>query len=213
MKTPITGMIVALVLTGVAACGSNPHPVTATGWPVHTGSGASDLVSAPGLLARGAQHGTTDSSPPAGRPCPDRPAGPLSSSTVNQADPDAVAEAVVITTNQSDARTDSSVLDALRRAGPWLTPGLLTESLAVPDRPDAAWTALVAHCGHTTVGHVELANEYGQPEDSPKTALVQVTYQEDSLGRDGWRGTDAGRQLVRVRLIKTGHTWKVNAFG
>lgn len=210
--TAITGAIAALVLTGVAACGSNPHPCPTTGWPMGAESGASTLGSAPGLPTRVAQHAATDSTAPTGRPCPDGSADPNSLSTVNEADPDAVAEAIVTTTNQPDARTDSSTSDALRRAGRWLTPDLLTGFLTVRERPNAAWTALVAHCGHTTVGHVELASEYGQPANTGKTALVQIRYREDSLGRDGWRGSDIGRQLTRIHLIKTSHTWQVNAF-
>jgi len=212
VKTAIRAAIAALVVTGVAACGSNTRPAPTIGWPMVAGPGATTLGSAPGLPARVAQHAAADSTAPTGRPCPDGPADAVSLSTVNEADPDAVAEAVVITTNQSDARTDSSTLDALRRARRWLTPDLLTGSLTVPERPNAAWTALVAHCGYTTVDHVELANEYGQPANTAKTASIQITYRENYLGRDGWRGGDMGRQLARVHLIKSGHTWQVNAF-
>ena len=212
MKTAIRAAIAALVLTGVASCGSNTRPAPTTGRPMGGGTGVTTLGSAPGLPGRVAQHAAPDSTALTGRPCPDGTANPVSLSTVNEADPDAVAEAVVITTNQSDTRTDSSTLDALRRARRWLTPDLLTGSLTVPERPNAAWTALVAHCGYTTVDHVELANEYGQPASTAKTALIQVTYRVNYVGRDGWLGGDMGRQLTRIHLIKTGHTWQVNAF-
>lgn len=212
MKTAIRAAIAALVLTGIAACGSNTRPAPTTGWPMVAGPGATTPGSAPALPSSVAQNAAPDSTIPTARACPDGPPNPVSLSTANDAHSDSVAEAVVITTNQSDTRTDSSTLDALRRARRWLTPDLLTGSLTVPERPNAAWTALVTHCGYTTVDHVELVNEYGQPANTAETALIQVTYRVNYLGRDGWLGGDMGRQLTRIHLIKTGHTWQVNAF-
>ena len=209
MKTAVTSAIAALVLTVVTACGSTPQPATTTGRSMGTGTGTTTPGSAAQLPSRTFQQATTD---PTGRPCPGGPQGRVSLATVNVADPDAVAEAVVIVTNQSDARTDSSTPDALRRARRWLAPDLLASSLTVPERPNAAWTALVVHCGYTTVDHVELANEYGQPSGTATTRYIQISYLVHDLGRDGWRGSGIRPQLARMYLIKTGHTWQVNAF-
>lgn len=125
-----------------------------------TGTGTSTPGSASPLPSHTLERPTTDAT---GRQCPGGATGRVSPETVNPTNPEAVAEAVVLLTNQSDARTDMSTLDALVRARRWLAPDLLAGSRTVPERPNAAWTALVAHCGYTTVDHVELANEYVQP--------------------------------------------------
>lgn len=132
--------------------------------------------------------------------------------TANEKDFSSVAQAVVITTNQSDTQTDTSSRDALTRAARWLTPELLAESLAVPDRTDSTWTTLVDHRGFTVADHVKLANESGQPADTLTTACVQISYQVEEIGRDGWRSAGTGPLLARMRLIKTGTRWQVNAF-
>jgi hypothetical protein len=210
VKPAIPLAIAAFVLTVVTACGSNPQPAPTTGRALDTGPGTTTPGSATRLPSRTSRPATTDST---GRPCPAGSEGRVRLGTVNAADADAVAEAVVLVANQSDTRTDSSTLDALLRARRWLSPDLLASSLAVPERPTAAWTALVAHCGYTTVENVELANEYGQPPATSTTRNIQISYLVHDLGRDGWRGRNIGRQLARMHLIKTGHTWQVNAFG
>lgn len=132
--------------------------------------------------------------------------------TANEKDPSSVAQAVVITTNQSDTQTDTSSRDALARAARWLTPELLARSLAVPDRTDSTWTMLISHRGYTVVDHVKLANEYGQPADTSTTACVQISYQMQEFGRDGWRSAGTGPLLARMRMTKIGTRWQVNAF-
>lgn len=131
---------------------------------------------------------------------------------VDDTNPDAVARAVVLTTNQVDTETDSSRLDALRRAARWLTPALLAGSLATPQRPDADWSALTRRRGYTTVDHIELANEYGQPPNTAATHNVQISYQIHKFGRDGWKDSNSSPYLARLRLIKRGTTWKVRGF-
>jgi len=195
----------AILIVSLAACSSTTGPVAGVTPP---GSRAADHAPTTAAMpSPTAATATTDQRPvitDAGRtPVP---------GNVNNADPNWVAQAVVITTNQFDTRTDTSSLDALRRAGRWLTPALLAGSLAVPDRTDSTWTMLVRHRGFTIVDHVKLANEYGQPANISTTSHVQISYQVQAIGRDGWRSADIGRQLARVHLIKSGHTWQVNAF-
>ncbi len=195
----------AIFIVSLAACSSTTGPAAGVTPP---GSRAADHAQTTAAMpSPTAATATTDQRPvitDAGRP-------PVPGS-VNNADPNSVARAVVITTNQFDTRTDTSSLDALRRAGRWLTPALLAGSLAVPQRTDAAWTALAGHHGYTTVDHLELANEYGQPPDTSITACVQISYQVEEIGRDGWRSAGTGPLLARMRMTKIGTRWQVNAF-
>ncbi len=206
-----TAVIAAVLCIALTACNS-PTPPTG---PTRSSTGASVApvpvakMLSPTLPAPGP--GGHTAARAAGHP-PLLLAQLLSAITVDDKDPSSVALAVVITTNQSDTRTDTSSRDALARAGRWLTPELLAGSLAVPDRTDSTWTTLVDHRGFTTVDHVELANEYGQPADTSTTAWVQISYQERKFGRDGWRSSRTRPLLARVRLVKTGARWQVNAF-
>lgn len=192
----------AILIAGLAACGSPTWPAAgmlpAASQPGDR-AGTTSAMSSPTAAA-----GTRQAAKPA---IP--PPGPVQ---VHDADPTAVARAVVITTNQFDTRTDTSRLDALRRAGRWLTPALLTGLLAVPSRPGAAWMALVARRGYTTVDHIELANEYGQPADTPDLHYIQISYHVHELGPNGWRGSNAGPELSRLQLVKLSGDWKVKAF-
>jgi hypothetical protein len=195
----------AIFIVSLAACSSTTGPAAGVTPP---GSRAADHAQTTAAMpSPTAAAATTDQRPvitDAGRP-------PVPGN-VNNADPNSVARAVVITTNQFDTRTDTSSLDALRRAGRWLTPALLAGSLAVPQRTDAAWTTLVTHRGYTTVDHIELANEYGQPPNTATTQYIQISYQVHDLGRDSCRGSDTGPQLARLQLIKQDNSWKVKAF-
>ncbi len=140
-------------------------------------------------------------------------AGAIARSSVNNADPNSVAIAVVTTLNRQDTTGDASPLDAVRRAAPWLTSTLLADSLNVPQRGDTRWSALAAHRGYTAVDRVLLANEIGQPPNTATTAYVQVSYQTQKFGRDGWQGSPTGRQLSRLRLTRTAAgAWQVTAF-
>lgn len=194
----------AILIVGLAACSSTTGPPSVLA-PAHSRSTHHAQATAattfpPAAAAKTDRRPVTTAGPP---PTP---------GTVNNADPNSVALAVVVTTNQFDTRTDTSSLGALRRAGRWLTPALLAGSLTVPQRQNAAWTTLAAHRGYTTVDHLELANEYGQPLDTAAVHYVQISYQLRDLGRDGWRSAGTGPQLARIRLIKTGTRWQVNAF-
>ncbi len=195
----------AILIVSLAACSSTTGPAAGVTPP---GSRAADHAQTTAAMpSPTAATATTDQRPvitDAGRP-------PVPGN-VNNADPNSVARAVVITTNQFDTRTDTSSLDALRRAGRWLTPALLAGSLAVPQRADAAWTVLAGYHGYTTVDHIELANEYGQPTNTADTYYIQISYQVHDLARDGWRDSRAGPQLVRMQLIKQDGGWKVKAF-
>lgn len=196
----------AILIVGLAACNSITGPFVlaptnsrSTHHAQATAATSLPTAATAPATAKADQRPVTTAGPP---PTP---------GTVNNADPNSVALAVVVTTNQFDTRTDTSRLDALRRARLWLTPALLAGSLTVPQRPDAAWTTLAAHRGYTTVDHLELANEYGQPRDTTAVHYVQISYQMHGLGRDGWRSAGTGPQLARIRLIKTGARWQVNA--
>lgn len=190
-----------LLIAGLTACGSPTPPATA---PTQPHARISHDAAAPAIPT--ARRASSPSRPKVNAAAAAAPPG-----DVNSADADSVAEAVVITTNQSDTETDYSSLDPLQRARQWLTPALLAGSSAVPHRADAGWTALAAHHGYTSVDHIELANEYGQPPNTAASRYIQISYQVHEHGRDGW-DNNTGPQLARLRLIRKDNTWKVKAF-
>lgn len=189
-------VIAAVLAAALVACGSPTQPA-----PQRPVSAVSRVI-----------HSAPPRTGLSSRQTPKAPVRPPIPGNISSADPDSVARAVVITANQSDTETDSSFLDALRRAGHWLTPALLAGSLAVPERADAGWAALLAHHGYTTVGHIELANEYGQPPNTATTHFVQISYLVLDLGRDGWSGHTPGPQLARLQLMNVSGLWQVEAF-
>lgn len=178
--TAVRAAVAVIVAAGLVAC-SNPTPTavatTTAAGRVHHTTGPRSPRSVPALTDPRTKE-------------PTEPAAVASTNPirVDAANPAAVAQAVVLAANQADTQVDSSRLDALRRAAQWLTPALLAGSLAVPQRPDADWNTLLRHHGYTTVDHLELANEYGQPPTTATTRYVQISYLLHEIGRDGWRG-------------------------
>lgn len=85
---------------------------------------------------------------------------------------------------------------------------------AVPQRSSADQSTLAAHRGYTTVDHIQLADETGQPPDSVTAATIQISYNLDQTGRDGSRATSVIRHLQRIALIRTSAThWQVVGIG
>lgn len=195
--------VVVILAAGLCAC-SNPSKTAAVAMTTAARTAGTTTTAGSPRLLRTYEHATTLSAPIV--------VSLTNAIGVDDTNPDAVADAVVFTTNQADTETDSSRLDALRRAARWLTPALLAGSLAAQHRPDADWSALIRHRGYTTVDHLQLANEYGQPPNTAITRYVQISYLTHELGRDGWRGSNTGAQLDRLRLIKRGPSWEVEAF-
>ena len=196
--------VVVILAAGLAAC-SAPEPTAPVTTTAAQTLGHTTRTTSPRTAAAPTHTRRKEITEPAA-------VAPTKLIRVDAANPDAVARAVVLATNLADTQVDSSRRDAVRRAAQWLTPALLAGSLAAPQRPDADWNTLVRHHGYATVDHLELANGYGQPPNTATTRYVQLSYLLHELGRDGWRGSNTGPQLDRLRLIKRGPSWEVEGF-
>jgi len=141
-------------------------------------------------------------------------AGIVNAATVNNCDATAVVIAGLTAMSRWDTTIDASRLDAARRAASWLTPELLADSMAVPERPDAQWLTLEKHHGYSVVDHVAPAGETSQPADTATAALVQITYRIHERGRDGWKHPQQSSQLARIELTRTSADggWRIAGF-
>ncbi len=207
----VTSALVLAALCAACTGPSEPAPTLSS-----TASAISSTQPNGAFVARPHPNGQHQNGPVefAYQPNPAPREGLITSGSVNDADPTAVAFAVVSTINRADSRTDLSWLDAVRRAARWLTPGLLAGSISIPERGDANWTAMAAHDGYSDATNLQLANEYGQPANTTTTARVQISYQLVQVGRDGWKARAGGTQLARLVLARRSTTarWLVQAF-
>ena len=215
MNRRIIVALSAIALTTVTAgCTNPPQPSTNGDAPPvsHSTAGSSATPGEVDILPPAAAS-PADPPRPAGNTNGVPQAGQISPTSVDPADASAVAVAAVTTINRQDTATDASPLDALRRAARWLSPTLLRDSLDVPERGDADWTTLASHHGYTLVDQVHLANETGQPPNTPTLALVQVSDVVVEIGRDGWREPTPTPKLARVQLTRApGRPWLITAF-
>lgn len=116
--------------------------------------------------------------------------GIIDPATVNDMNPDEVADAVATTMETFDTAIDLSSMDGSRRASHWLTPEYAaTVAAPIPGGGGADWLDLEAHEGYTTVT-VRDATEMGQPEDTATEAYRSRSIKSSRQGRDGWVGDD-----------------------
>ena len=202
--TAVKAAVAVILAAGLAAC-STPEPTALVTTTAAQTLGHTTRTTSPRTAAAPTDTWRKEATEPAA-------VASTELTRVDAANPYAVARAVVLATNQADTQVDSSRRDALRQAAQWLTPALLAGSLAAPHRPDADWNTLIRHHGYTTVDHLELANEYGQPPNTATRRYMQISYLLHELGRDGWRESNTGPQLDRLRLIKRGFSWEVEGF-
>ncbi len=147
---------------------------------------------------------------PTGRP--GVPAGGLPPApTLTSPDPDVVAVVALTAYYRADTALDLGPTDTHRRALPWTT-GQLAAGIR-GDRPvtgpGAAWSALAAHHGYTTVT-VTRAYDDGAPTDTSATVYRQFTVTATPRGRDGWSGSPA-THTDYLTLTRTGSGWRIAA--
>lgn len=138
------------------------------------------------------------------------PAGGLPpTSTLTSADSDVVAAARLTGYYRADTALDFGPAGIHRRALPWTT-GQLAAGIR-GDRPvaepGAAWTALAAHHGYTTVTVARAYND-GAPADTVSTAFRQFVVTVPSHGRAHWTGPPVTHTDFLV-LRRTTGGWRI----
>jgi len=132
-------------------------------------------------------------------------------STLTSADPDVVATAGLTAYYWADTALDLGPADTHRRALPWTT-GQLAAGIR-GDRPvtgpGAAWTALAAHHGYTTVT-VTRAYDDGAPTDTRAAVYRQFTVTTTPRGRDRWTGPPF-THTDYLTLTRTYSGWRITA--
>lgn len=120
-----------------------------------------------------------------------------------QSDPDLVVDQVTATYWASDASTDTTPLDAARRAGQWLTPAhndLIAEDL--PSGPGADWLTLDEHQAKYVVTSIDATEAMEDlPPDTPTTASRGRVVELTPAGPDGWVG-EKTTLVVRFDLTR-----------
>jgi len=128
-------------------------------------------------------------------------------------DPDLVVDQVTATYWASDASTDTTPLDAARRAAQWLTTehnDLIAEDL--PSGPGADWLTLDEHQAKYVVTSIDAtAAMTDLPPDTPTTASRARVVELTPAGSDGWVG-DKTTLVVRFDLTRpsTDTPWLVD---
>lgn len=133
---------------------------------------------------------------------------PVSLDGVDMSDPDAVADLLVTTASTSDTATDTSWLDAMRRARSVMTSELADQVMAeIPGGQDAAWLELEEHHGRTEVS-VEPSLD-GVPDDTATEAFRVRVAARTPVGDDGWSG-QAVQTAYYLTLTMTDGQWRVS---
>ena len=199
-----TRPLALLAAAGVllAACTSPP--------PAHTPEEHASPTAAPpaahtaALPAPALPSATAEPAQPSPPPAPQEAAGPAPSTTPEPtpaqdgASANEVAVAAVVAMWTMDTTTDTSPLDAQRRAATWLAPNLAAATEQTETISGGAWwTELAAHRGTTTVD-AHLATEAGQPPDTTTLAYRSIAATITPTGTDGWHGQP---WIVTTRLV------------
>jgi len=205
--TPATVLIGIVLVAATSGCAPTASPAPAATVPA-------TMSSAPTDPARSAP--TTTAMPFTPTPVPTgragTPAAGLSpTSTLTSSDPDVVVAAGLTAYYRADTAMDLGPADTHRRALPWTT-GQLAAGIR-GDRPvtgpGAAWTALAAHHGYTTVT-VTRADDDGAPTDTRTDVYRQFTVTTTPHGRDRWTGPPVAHTDF-LTLTRTGSGWRITA--
>lgn len=115
----------------------------------------------------------------------------LSPDVAVETDPDLVVDQVAATYWASDTSTDTTPLDAARRAGQWLTAAhndLIAEDL--PSGPGADWLSLAEHQGKYIVTSTDATDAMTDlPPETPTSTSRGRVLELTPAGSDGWIGT------------------------
>lgn len=128
--------------------------------------------------------------------------------TVNEGDPESVADTVALLLSCQDSRTDTSPLDAYKRASHYLVESLQPGEEAQV-RGGAAWETLKTNDAYTSVAVEPL---WGQ---TPPAAAVDVAYADRQVtitptSESGWKGNPT-TAFYNFRLVKDREVWRVGA--
>lgn len=133
---------------------------------------------------------------------------PVDTSKVDMTDPDAVADLFAATVSSSDTDTDTSWVDASRRARSLMTDELAETTMTqVPGGQDAQWLDLEEHDGYTTAQVRESLD--GVPTDSADEAFRVRIATRDAVGRDGWQG-ESDSISYYLTMVKVDGQWRVS---
>lgn len=133
---------------------------------------------------------------------------PMSLDGVDTSDADAVADAFTKTAATSDTATDTSWLDAMRRARSLMTDELAGQAMEqIPGGQDSDWLELEAHHGHTEAKVTASADDV--PADSKTTAYRVRVATRTSVGDGGWKGSTVQTSYF-LTLTMTDGQWRVS---
>lgn len=133
---------------------------------------------------------------------------PVSLDGVDMTDADAVADLFAKTAATSDTTTDTSWLDAMRRARSLMTDELSRQTMAqIPGGQDSDWLELEAHHGHTEAKVTASADDL--PADSKTTAYRVRIATRTSVGDGGWKGSTVQTSYF-LTLTMTDGQWRVS---
>lgn len=119
-----------------------------------------------------------------------------------ESDPDLVVDQVVATYWAWDTSTDTTPLDAARRAGQWLTPAhndLIAEDL--PSGPGADWLTLAEHQGKYIVTSTDATDAMELPPETSTSVSRGRVLELTPVGSDGWIG-DKVTLVVQLDLTR-----------
>lgn len=128
--------------------------------------------------------------------------------SIDQTNPDQVADLFVRTICSLDARTDTSASAGLMRAR-----SLMSADLAAayadgsPSGGVGLMTSLAEHDGYTLVSISAVLD--GQPEDTPTTAMRGRSVTRTPTGRDGWSGAPEILAYFLTMTFEDG-AWRVS---
>ncbi len=200
-------MLAAVLAAASAGCAAQPPLLTPVGPPsaaAPTTTATSTPSPSPGHSGAGAP-GILG--PPTGAPVPTastppgRAVGLPDATTRTSADPGVVAVAGLTVAYNADTDTDTSPLDAQRRALPWFGGGYAAAISAAdpPTGPGATWTTWAAHHAHLLVQIAASADDH--PADTPTTADRQYLLTQTPTA-PGWTGPPV-TVAVYVGLTRT----------
>ena len=211
-RPALAAAIAALIAAAAAGCAAQPPLLTTAGLsPAAPTAAAPVQPRAGGLgIVRPITRGPATPAPTPGastRPSPN--AGLPGTATLTSPDPGVVAVAALTVAYSADTVTDTSPLDAQRRALPWFGGGYTAALRAANDAaagPGAAWNSWSAHRAHLAV-HVAAAAD-DRPADTATTADRQYLLTQTPTG-PGWTGPVVSI-AVYVGLTRTpGGRWQV----
>jgi len=201
-----SAVLTCVVLAG-AASGCAP---TSTSAPAVTVPATLPAATTGSATAGPTASGFTPTRVPTGRT--GSPAGGLPpASTLTNPDPNVAAGAGLTAYYRTDTALDLGPADTHRRALPWTT-GQLAAGIRGDQPvtgPGAAWTALAAHHGYTTVT-VTRAYDDGAPTDTRTAVYRQFTVTTTPRGRDGWIGALVNHTDF-LTLTRTRNGWRITA--